>query len=301
MKTASEIIHHLYKNYYNNSANSEVTSSHWKNIGNHSVQEFNGQLVLNGYGFGYFRGNTIWNKTYFFIELLLTKYLEIKFHADKILKKHARDICKLSDRLYDFDCLKQVLSLQTISRELNIRNMGTVCIIGDGYGFMGCLLKKAYPHLKIISVNLGKTLLFDVHYTASVFKNENFNFISFSRLELKDGFNFLDAENYSLLENFEADLFINIASMQEMDNSIIRQYFNYIRSSKANSKWFYCCNRVEKKLPDGEVTRIDDYPWGESSKVLEELCPWYQLFPYHRPPFWRSFDGPIKHIIALVK
>ena len=42
-----------------------------------------------------------------------------------------------------------------------------------------------------------------------------------------------------------------------------------------------------------------DYPWGDEEIFIDELCPFYQYYPSSRPPFWRPFDGPIRH--RLVK
>ena len=110
---------------------------------------------------------------------------------------------------------------------------------------------------------------------------------------------FLEAENFELMQNLPITLFINIASMQEMDISVINHYFEYIRTSTVEPH-FYCINREEKTLPDGNTIRFADYPWGESEVLLDEICPFYQKYPNWRPPFWKQFDGPHWHRLVKI-
>ena len=111
----------------------------------------------------------------------------------------------------------------------------------------------------------------------------------------------MEAENYEFLNGLPISLFINIASMQEMNLEVIQHYFQYMRSS-LEIPYFYCCNRLEKKLPDGTMVRFLDYPWDMDDKILiDELSPWYQTYPAPNPPFWRRFDGPIHHRLVKLK
>jgi hypothetical protein len=107
----------------------------------------------------------------------------------------------------------------------------------------------------------------------------------------------IQAANHALLRQAPLDLVINIASMQEMDPPVIDSYFEDLRTvSAAKRLHFYCCNREEKRLPDGTVTRFADYPWHDSDQVLvDERCPWHQQYYVTRPPFYRNYDGPTRH------
>jgi len=91
--------------------------------------------------------------------------------------------------------------------------------------------------------------------------------------------------------------------MQEMDLHIIDRYFQDMRSIKTKKLIFYCCNRIEKKLPDGTITKFKEYPWiAEDEIIRDELCPWHQEFYSFRPPFFRRYDGPIQHkLVNLAK
>ena len=94
-------------------------------------------------------------------------------------------------------------------------------------------------------------------------------------------------------------LFINIASMQEMDMAVIQKYFSIMRTSTVES-YFYCCNRENKTLPDDSVICFSDYPWDEKERIIiDEPCSWHQQYPSNFPPFRRNFDGT--HLHRLIK
>ena len=209
-------------------------------------------------------------------------------------------VAKEHERILLFDCAKQMLTLSFLLKSLKIKTLSeggirNVCIIGDGYGYMGSLIRKFDPKINVIGVNLGRTLFFDVFYTQKSFPHESA--VLFPKKDSKSSnFMFLEAENYKLLDGLPIDLFINIASMQEMSQEVIVNYFHYMRNSSSVLPYFYCCNRLEKTLPCGEVVKLENYPWRNTDQILiDELCPWYQKFPTNYPPFWKHFDGPIGH------
>ena len=91
------------------------------------------------------------------------------------------------------------------------------------------------------------------------------------------------------------DLFINIASFQEMDYSEI---FNYFDIMKNNKSILYCCNRENKKLPCGEEISFHKYPWNNSKIIFWEDCPWHQRFYTSKFPFIKKYDGNVIHCMA---
>ena len=129
-------------------------------------------------------------------------------------------------------------------------------------------VKSLIPDAKIIFVNLGRNLLIDVVRFSSIFTDNEV--LHLFREEDKEDISnhsivFLEAENYELMRDLPISLFINIASMHEMDLSVINNYFDAMRTSTVES-YFYCVNREEKTLPDGSVIRFNDYPW-QSSEI----------------------------------
>lgn len=315
LNTYKVIINYLFNIYYANfQGHSGVTSSFWRIIGSQKAEYINENLYLKGSGFGVFVPNT----TSYRLKQFVKTFLSLPTGSNTLLKKYGCDdflrikrqlVAAKSGRIFLFDCAIQVLSLQCILTKLangNVSNsfpesgINTVCVIGDGYGYMTSLLKLVNPELKVICVNLGRTLLFDAYYTQKVLPGEQVGLITSEEdkkeVLAQNSILFMEAERYELLKGMPIDLFINIASMQEMANGVIQNYFRYMRASTSIKKYFYCCNRVEKKLPDGEVTRFAEYPWGNGDVILmDELCPWYQKAPSSTPPFWKPLDGPTQH------
>ena len=305
MTGATEILDSLHEDYYAPAAGrSAVTSSHWKVVGGHSVlRDRRIGWKLRGYGFGDFRRDHFLNRARFSVESLLVQGLFKKHIAGVPVIRAAKAVAERSGRLFDFDCAKQALSVQAIldtlsgeertSKTFSQLGITTVFSICDGYGYMGSLLRELDPDVRVVFVNLGKTLLFDAYYAHQVHPEARLANLE-KQTELADMM-FLAAEQFESLAQMSIDLFINIASMQEMDPAIVASYFRLMRESQAEQKYFYCCNRLEKRLPAGELVRFNEYPWQDAKILLDELCPWYQLYPNSRPPFWRPFDGPVQH------
>ena len=112
----------------------------------------------------------------------------------------------------------------------------------------------------------------------------------------------IQAEDHELLRLCPVGLTLNIASMQEMNPPIIKAYFDDMRAIASNQQLiFYCCNREEKILPDGTVTKFNEYPWRANDQILiDELCPWHQRYYSFIPPFYRPFDGSIRHRLVTL-
>jgi len=112
----------------------------------------------------------------------------------------------------------------------------------------------------------------------------------------------IEAKNSNLLKLFPADLVINIASFQEMNPPVIKDYLDQMQDSvtKGRSLIFYHANRLEKQLPDGTISRVSDYPISKDSDfMVDELCPRHQDYYSFRLPFFLKYDGP--HIHQLIK
>ena len=86
-----------------------------------------------------------------------------------------------------------------------------------------------------------------------------------------------------------------------MDLVVIKNYFKFLYTQKNKPFYFYTCNREEKFLPDGSLTRFKDYPFKTKDLlIIDELCPWHQDFYTFRPPFKRLYDGPTRHQLRIV-
>lgn len=291
----------LYESQFQKQSSSKaVTSSHWLKFDQYQVSKNkSGHYELDGYGFGDFEDSTPLNIIKRFIPMQLSQQLFRKHRGNALFLHYGAQIAKNTKRIFNYDCIRQILSIQSVLNKIPILDIQTICVIGDGYGYTGSLFKEILPSTQVIFVNLGKTLFFDVFYVQKNFHDKKSMLLKNAHdYDPTCDFIFIEAENYQLIADLKIDLFFNSASFQEMNNEVINRYFEYIYASKASKKYFYCCNRIEKQLPDGTVTKIDLYPW-RGSYLFNELCEWYQAYPVTIPPFWRAFNGPIKHILNI--
>lgn len=205
-------------------------------------------------------------------------------------------------RIYDQEMLRQALVLARVL-EFGDLPAGPVAVIGDGFGSLSTLLLLALPGSKVVAVNLAKTLLTDVLYcraavpglgvALAVDEASYRGALADPKIRLVA----LCADDAALLGGAPLAAAFNVASMQEMDPPVIARYFALLR--QAGTGLFYCCNREEKLLPDGTVTRFSDYAWSPKDGVLlDELCPWHDFYYLLRPPFYFTYDGPVRHRLA---
>lgn len=307
-------IEYLVNSYFNNDkVFSKVTSSHWQKYGKlqkitfktpkvkmlnvnerEEISETISRIKLSGGGFGDFKklklGNLLLNIP-IFVYLLFNSWLKLRFKTFYVTLFYTIR----SGQIFSNDVTRCALTIDYLEKNLGDLNSKTITIIGDGYGRLGCLVKLFFPESKIIYINLGRTLLFDYYYSFRVFPKLQHKLIKNSDDFTKD-FNYVEAEFYRKFE-IKSDIFVNIASMQEMNLEQINDYFTLIK--QIPNQIFYCCNRLSKKLPDNSIISFLEYPWDGFEIIKDELCPWHLKFPSLKPPFLRKFDGPTQH--RLVK
>lgn len=223
-------------------------------------------------------------------------------------------------RSYDLDVLRQVLTISFLHARApgKFNETAMCCVIGDGFASMSTLLLASKSAGRVVLVNLTKTLLVDLWYLKLWMGSEKFeNCVDLvvdetglaqaleKPMARADGVRqviAVQASDHQLLQQCSIDVVINIASMQEMDPPVVKAYFDDMRAvAHKRDLLFYCCNRQEKKLPDGVVTRFADYPWRVDDQILVDgLCPWHQYYYSTRPPFYRPYDGPHMHRLVTL-
>lgn len=221
----------------------------------------------------------------------------------------AQHIIAAQKRAYNLDVLRQALTVGFLRHHLGgaLSRETTACVIGDGFGLITALLLATNTARRVVLINLTKTLLVDLWYLRLWLGDAAF---SNSVALLEDGAQApssadwrvlaIQAADHVALQSVPIDLAINIASMQEMNPPVIDQYFNDLRTvARKRRLAFYCCNRLDKALPDGTHTRFFNYSWRADDRiVVDELCPWHQQYYVSTPPFYRRYDGPIHHRLA---
>ena len=149
-----------------------------------------------------------------------------------------------------------------------------VLIIGDGFGVLARLISESLRPPWLGLIDLPEQLVCQ-------------------RRHLRRSASFCEPQDVLSLPPFEVA--INVASMQEMTKEMIGTYFYVMRKNKA---LFYCLNRLEKKLPGGEIVRFVDYHWSSKDFVLiDEKCPFYT---HMLTPLPTRFDGEHWHRLALL-
>lgn len=213
----------------------------------------------------------------------------------------AKGIAARQNREFDVDILRHALTASLLLARLPKEAFsGLIAVIGDGFGTLTSILLEALPDSRIVAVNLTKTLLVDAVYIRKASPRVEQALITSAGGGVDARVLLVRADDSALLSSLPVTLAVNVASMQEMDPPVIAAYFARLRETPSAETWFYCCNREEKQLPDGTIVRFDAYPWRPADRItLDELCPWHQTYYRPLPPFYRPYDGPVRH--RLVK
>lgn len=211
-------------------------------------------------------------------------------------QRMGRLIARRQNRPYNYDMLRQSLTLALIRNYLDLENPKECnLVIGDGYGVMASLLLMLTPERRTIAANLTKPLLLDLIYIRQALPDVRLALVS-DEDELLAA---LADDRIRLIAEAAVGLAVNIVSMQEMDLPVISEYFRILRGNWAGQTAFYCCNRLFK------VTDFGDYPWRDNDRVLHDSsCPWSQWYYSARPPFWhrrRYGEKEIWHRLALLE
>lgn len=314
--TGDEIFKYLAHQVAENSDPSE--SSHWR--------KYHANFKYTGSGFSGLSGFGGCSPTYKGLKRIAHGILQKPFRAIgkqfgsfEEMDAIAAGFTRQQSRAYDLDVLRQVITISMLKKELGNSNENTL-VIGDGFASMTSLIHLSKFSKNTILVNLTKTLFVDLWYLREILGDESFglkvllltaedDLENLQSTVLKSGESFiiaLEARNQHFIRELSLDLVINIVSMQEMDISIVQKYISDIRHSQDHHRnqplMFYCCNRVEKKLLGGEITCFDDYGWLPDDIILfDEFCPWHQEYYTTHPPFYRPYNGPIKHRLVNLK
>mgnify|MGYP007086426119 CR=1 FL=1 len=225
------------------------------------------------------------------LELIVTSFLSSpKAFLRTIFKPNywrLSKICRKQGRHMNFVNIIALSAFNLICSRVKSDQL-TICIIGDGASNFVVLSHMASPKFKkIISINLSEVHLVETEMLLKAGISESELTIIDSKLTAQEFFlseskiAVVSADDVQYLTDLKIDIFVNLSSMQEMTTVAISEYFSLIKSSNS---FFYCCNRKEKKLPDGSEIRFSEYPWGDARFLINEQCPWMKrTFNLTRP------------------
>jgi hypothetical protein len=231
-----------------------------------------------------------------------------RFRHFPVIDRAAAGIARRQGRIYDKDLLRHALTLALLREHLDLaQERDPIAVIGDGFGNMAALILAHLPESRVVLVNLTKTLLVDLAFLhrampeagIALVRDAGEMQVALKRPELR--VIALGADLAGLLAGVPVALGINILSMMEMDPPVTQAYFDVLRRCPRARTAFYCCNRVEKRLPDGTVTRFEEYPWRADDEILlDAASPWDRVGYNGRPPFYYR-NKPIRHRLAWLK
>jgi len=239
---------------------------------------------------------------------LPTRTIGRRFGAFAEIDRAAAVVAARQGRVYDKDLLRHALTLALLRRHLDLETeTDPIAVIGDGFANMASLILACLPKGRVVLVNLTQALLVDMAFAFKAFPSAGMALIRDAE-EMDEAIRRTDirvlavgADLAPLLANVPVALGINILSMMEMDPPVTKAYFDVLRRCSRARTAFYCCNRIEKRLPDGTVTRFFDYPWDLEDEILvDEPSPW-DSYGYHgRPPFYYR-NNPTQHRLVWLK
>lgn len=304
----------FYQHYYaGDPASGRQTSSHWAECSRKFEVELDGEgraVRLRGYGFGELQPRRPVQRAMSWLTIL--SYLAWLPNRAAIvsLLKPAVALARRMGLAFTYDAFRQVCSLALIDSHLSEAQRGTrlrVLLIGDGYGFLGALVKGMFPRSTVVFVDLGKVLLFQAYHCQRVYPDRRHLVIHGGDQEAieRADFVYCPADRLEDIGHLTYDLAVNIASMQEMSMDVVAGYFGFLRAHMAVDALFYCCNRERKQLVGGEVQEFDRYPWsGRDVHLVDGACPWHRYYLAvrrgpcvlgRRWPLVNYFDGPHRH------
>lgn len=188
----------------------------------------------------------------------------------------------IDEGLVHHGCILELLA------KFDLLGVGLACVIGDGMtNFLRPALEEFSPSTRFLSINLREGHLIDARLMATAEGVPPVEMLrsraavnSWLKSEGTARVGLVLAEDVDVLRGVGIDLFVNVASMQEMTPEAIHLYFDLMRSAPGSV--FYCCNREEKSIKDGAVSRFAEYPWEEVEVLLDERCPWLSRYVSRR-------------------
>jgi len=297
---APDIITGLYAKHYSGADRTgKEYSSHWRKYSGLCEVRIgsDGDIRARGCGFGDMYYRKPWHKAA--SALLIASYLRNMQSEREVrdLMRTASVIVRKMSACMSYDAFRQVCALSTLGKYVpfNREDAFDVLIIGDGYGFLSALVRYVYPRSRITLVDIGPILLFQTLNLQAVFPESSHALIPDCH---KADFVYCEAEGMGSLGARSFDVCINISSMQEMTNEMIRTYFSLIRKTAHEHTIFYCCNRELKVLPGGERIEYSKYPWLDDDTILlDEVPEYYRYYYSHTYPFKRYFE-PMRHRVV---
>lgn len=295
----------LFRTYYRDGKARPIgASSHWSEFSEHfdvEVDAEGGIVRLAGYGFGESHRTGMAHRVLAQVGIAVQR-ATLQIAGLGAAVSRGRNMVRARGLDYSLDAFRQTCTARLLSERLDAsvfsrRHPDVIMAIGDGHGILSALLHLMYPGAQIWLVDLGPTLVFQAYHLGRAFPDSTHVIAGAPAAGARATFVYCPAEQVNSLLPAKVDLAVNVASMQEMSPEVVANYFSLLRSRRTDV--FYCCNRVEKRLPGGELLRFHHYPWlPEDVHLVDEPAPWHQFFVGRGPSPHVRFAGipiPLMH------
>ena len=217
---------------------------------------------------------------------------------NEFIKKY-KNLCKHQSRLFNYDLIIHAIVLKILKKREVLKN--NICIIGDGKAnFVHGLLDLNNIN-NIYSINLPQALIQD-YLILKKYKSIDEKLIKVvdNENDLKEKGKkvfLIPAKNKNFLTSKNVNLFVNMASFQEMPLS---ETHKYIEIALSNSAYLYSLNKEEKIMYDNTKIKYADFRLGDHGRVIfEEEAKFVKYYYNSKFPFIHQKDG--KLINTLVK
>ena len=165
-----------------------------------------------------------------------------------------------------------------------VEDADVVVDIGGGYGGLARLLKKRFPKLRLVLLDLPEVNAIQTYFLSTCFPEARVLTLrdvhereSIDPRALGADFLVLPGQLIERLPQGSFGLVINTRSMMEMDLPTVSFYIGHIQDKLPSGGSFYCVNRYEKK------TRLKAYPFDDKWYVSHS-APWPKFIdenPHH--------------------
>ncbi len=257
------------------------TSSHWEQFGRDTVVRRRGDdIVLEARGFEPIVRRGVAGRVVNLLERLSYRRVTSSLHSYPSVWKTATHLARDLSGSPTFNVFKSAVAFALLVDHWTRYRLSpkTFAVIGDGYGFLGALIRRCLPDTRVYCVDLPKPLVFQARTHRSADPEVRMSVVLTTGPYDSADVMFVMPQAIERISD-TLDCAINIASMQEMNTFSIRAYFKFLRERSAPQSRFYCVNRRHKVLPGGEVAAFADYPWqGDDEIFADGPCPYYTHF-----------------------
>jgi len=297
----NEVLQHLLRQAEADPLPAAHTSAHWRHYGPKTrIERRDGKLSLQAFGFDAAKEHYLLKPLRFAERVSYRSVSRNYRHYESAWKAGAQVAYDMGGAI-TFNAFAAILASALLMDHFEDNRISprTAVIIGDGAGFLGALLRRLMPDLRLYLIDLPKMLVFQAHAHLLTSKVPLAAAGGGAATEAKTVFLSPDA-----VEQIEEtlDLAVNIDSMQEMNPASVSDYFRFLRARSGSQSRFYCLNRESKVFSDGTASIFSEYPWRSGDQIfLNESCPFHTHFLDWRPPFYHRFDGPSRHRLVRLE